>query len=76
MSNLSPFPSRGSPLGNPEEKTATANAVRKMFDRVAPRYDFLNHFLSLGFDVAWRRAAGDDLGEERVTRLHLRRGKG
>jgi demethylmenaquinone methyltransferase/2-methoxy-6-polyprenyl-1,4-benzoquinol methylase len=27
-----------------------------MFAAVAPRYDFLNHFLSLGFDIAWRRA--------------------
>jgi demethylmenaquinone methyltransferase/2-methoxy-6-polyprenyl-1,4-benzoquinol methylase len=24
---------------------------------VAPRYDFLNHFLSLGLDILWRRAA-------------------
>ena len=27
-----------------------------MFSAVAPRYDFLNHFLSLGRDIAWRRA--------------------
>lgn len=27
-----------------------------MFATVAPRYDFLNHFLSLGRDIAWRRA--------------------
>ena len=27
-----------------------------MFAAVAPRYDFLNHFLSLGRDIAWRRA--------------------
>ncbi|MEM1000221.1 MAG: bifunctional demethylmenaquinone methyltransferase/2-methoxy-6-polyprenyl-1,4-benzoquinol methylase UbiE [Bacteroidota bacterium] len=28
-----------------------------MFDSIAPRYDFLNHFLSLGIDILWRRKA-------------------
>lgn len=61
MTNHSPLASGGSPLGKPDEKTATAQAVRAMFDQVAPRYDFLNHFLSLGFDIAWRRAAAREL---------------
>lgn len=29
--------------------------IRAMFDSIAPRYDFLNHFLSLGIDKRWRR---------------------
>ena len=29
--------------------------VQKMFDDISPRYDFLNHFLSLGVDIYWRR---------------------
>jgi len=29
--------------------------VKKMFDDISHRYDFLNHFLSLGIDIYWRR---------------------
>jgi len=31
--------------------------IEKMFDKIAFRYDFLNHFLSAGIDVGWRRKA-------------------
>lgn len=31
--------------------------VQKMFDAIARRYDFLNHFLSLGIDRSWRKKA-------------------
>jgi demethylmenaquinone methyltransferase/2-methoxy-6-polyprenyl-1,4-benzoquinol methylase len=31
--------------------------VEQMFDNIAPRYDFLNHFLSLGIDRLWRKKA-------------------
>ena len=37
-----------------EEKKA---AVESMFDSIAWRYDFLNHFLSFNFDRLWRRKA-------------------
>ena len=39
-----------SPKGKKEQ-------VAEMFDNIAPRYDFLNHFLSFGIDKIWRRKA-------------------
>jgi len=31
--------------------------VKRIFDSISHRYDFLNHFLSLGIDVYWRNKA-------------------
>ncbi len=31
--------------------------VAEMFNDIAPRYDFLNHFLSMGIDKGWRKKA-------------------
>jgi demethylmenaquinone methyltransferase/2-methoxy-6-polyprenyl-1,4-benzoquinol methylase len=31
--------------------------VAKMFDSISGKYDFLNHFLSLGIDIRWRKKA-------------------
>lgn len=31
--------------------------VATMFNNIAPKYDFLNHFLSLGIDILWRKKA-------------------
>jgi demethylmenaquinone methyltransferase/2-methoxy-6-polyprenyl-1,4-benzoquinol methylase len=36
--------------------------VRRMFSEIAPRYDLLNHVLSLNIDRGWRRAALAELG--------------
>jgi len=38
--------------------------VKAMFDNIAPRYDFLNHFLSLGIDKRWRKKAISLLQDE------------
>jgi demethylmenaquinone methyltransferase/2-methoxy-6-polyprenyl-1,4-benzoquinol methylase len=39
--------------------------VREMFSAIAPRYDLLNHLLSLNIDRWWRRRAVNRLGWER-----------
>ena len=36
---------------------AKAKSVEAMFSSIAHRYDFLNHLLSLGFDITWRKKA-------------------
>ncbi len=36
-----------------------------MFDQISPRYDLLNHLLSLNTDVLWRRRAAEALGPVR-----------
>ena len=38
--------------------------VQRMFRGIAPRYDLLNHLLSLNLDRRWRRRAVDRLGWE------------
>ena len=53
---------RASVLPPAEEKAAH---VRRMFSSIAPRYDLLNHVLSLNIDKAWRRRAVDVLQWER-----------
>lgn len=40
-----------------EEKASKKEQVARMFDNISQRYDFLNHFLSLGIDKGWRKKA-------------------
>ncbi|CAN5405992.1 bifunctional demethylmenaquinone methyltransferase/2-methoxy-6-polyprenyl-1,4-benzoquinol methylase UbiE [soil metagenome] len=40
-----------------EDSTAKKQQVARMFDSISGRYDFLNHFLSLGIDILWRKKA-------------------
>ena len=43
--------------------------VAEMFDNISKRYDFLNHFLSLGIDKLWRRKAVRQLKDLRPKRI-------
>ncbi len=39
--------------------------IEAMFDSISKRYDFLNHFLSLGIDKGWRKKAVNFLKDDR-----------
>ncbi|MBA4322905.1 MAG: bifunctional demethylmenaquinone methyltransferase/2-methoxy-6-polyprenyl-1,4-benzoquinol methylase, partial [Odoribacter sp.] len=43
--------------GRDNQKHEKRIAVESMFDTIAWRYDFLNHFLSFGTDYRWRKRA-------------------
>lgn len=43
--------------------------VEEMFDNIAPKYDFLNHFLSLGIDKLWRKKAVRILKKHQPKRI-------
>jgi demethylmenaquinone methyltransferase/2-methoxy-6-polyprenyl-1,4-benzoquinol methylase len=45
---------------NPERKTPQRHRpaeIREMFNAIAPTYDLLNHLLSFGLDIRWRKKA-------------------
>lgn len=48
----------------PSRGAAREQQVQTIFSEIAPRYDLLNHVLSLNIDRAWRRKAVDRLGWE------------
>jgi demethylmenaquinone methyltransferase/2-methoxy-6-polyprenyl-1,4-benzoquinol methylase len=46
-----------------DTQSSKREQVEQMFDSIAPKYDFLNRFLSLGIDQAWRKKAINSLKE-------------
>jgi demethylmenaquinone methyltransferase/2-methoxy-6-polyprenyl-1,4-benzoquinol methylase len=47
-----------------EQTNSKKEQVAQMFDNISPKYDFLNHTLSLGIDRIWRRKAINLLKED------------
>ena len=59
------------------EVMAKKEKVQEMFNGIAPRYDLLNHLLSMGIDKSWRRKAMRELeGGRRGTVLDIACGTG
>lgn len=52
----------------PRTGAAREEQVRRIFSEIAPRYDLLNHLLSMNVDRSWRRKAVDELGWESKSR--------
>ena len=48
----------------PSKGAGRERQVRKIFSEIAPRYDLLNHVLSMNVDRGWRRKAVDRLAFE------------
>lgn len=44
-----------------DQKVAKKEQVATMFNNISKTYDFLNHFMSLGIDIIWRKMAIKEL---------------
>jgi len=54
MANAAPAPAKGTRPEGAHTEADASRKVREMFTEIAPRYDFLNHLLSLELDRLWR----------------------
>ena len=61
------------PYGGEEIKSVQ---IKHAFNRIAPRYDFMNRLLSMGIDVTWRKRALKSFRSTPVTILDLATGTG
>ncbi len=48
-----------------ESDKSKKEQIAEMFDNISPKYDFLNHFLSVGIDIRWRKKV-----VKRIQSLH------
>jgi demethylmenaquinone methyltransferase/2-methoxy-6-polyprenyl-1,4-benzoquinol methylase len=52
-----------------KQNTSKKEEVAEMFNNISKRYDFLNHFLSLGIDKIWRKKAIKELKDVSPERI-------
>lgn len=52
-----------------KDKSSKKVQVAKMFDNISKRYDLLNHVLSCGIDILWRKKAIKYLIEDKPKRI-------
>jgi demethylmenaquinone methyltransferase/2-methoxy-6-polyprenyl-1,4-benzoquinol methylase len=52
-----------------DDRTSKKQEVATMFNNISAKYDFLNHFLSLGIDKLWRRRAIKELKSLKPKRM-------
>ena len=54
MPTNTPAPAKGTQPEGAHTEADASRKVREMFTQIAPRYDLLNHLLSLQLDRLWR----------------------
>jgi demethylmenaquinone methyltransferase/2-methoxy-6-polyprenyl-1,4-benzoquinol methylase len=47
-----------------DEQATKKEQVADMFNNISKTYDFLNHFMSLGIDIIWRKKAINELKKD------------
>ena len=52
-----------------DENIAKKEQVADMFNNISKTYDFLNHFLSLGIDIIWRKQAINELKQDQPKHI-------
>lgn len=51
------------------EQATKKEQVADMFNNISKTYDFLNHFLSLGIDIIWRKKAINELKNDKPKQI-------
>jgi demethylmenaquinone methyltransferase/2-methoxy-6-polyprenyl-1,4-benzoquinol methylase len=58
---IAPAPAKGTQPEGATNEAEASRKVREMFTQIAPRYDLLNHLLSLQLDRLWRKRVARQL---------------
>ena len=61
MPTNTPAPAKGTQPEGAHTEADASRKVREMFTQIAPRYDLLNHLLSLQLDRLWRKRVARQL---------------